>query len=128
MSLTDAVSTTVDALKLDGVDAALVALLRRWAREVDAAAAVRAQADRTVADVLDDQGPDSALYERVTALRAKLGERECLDRLGARVLAALVELNATPRARSNGKAPAAAPTSTGALGKLRGLPSAAGET
>lgn len=116
MSLTEAVAATLDALALDPADAALAELVRLYARQVDQAAAVRAAADKALRAA--EESGDEALIEQVAALRAKLGERETLDRMGKLAHAALVELQATPKSRP--AKPAAAPGG-GALGRLRAV-------
>lgn len=122
MTLREAVDQTVDALALPDVEAgaaaALVDLARRYAAEIDGAAAVAARASRLVSDVLGEEGAESALYERVEAIAAKLGEREALERLGRSLQSALVELMATPKAR--GVKPGAASSGASRLQGLRG--------
>lgn len=116
MSMIDALDTTLAALEPGDVDAAAAELARLYARQLDQAAAIRAQADKTLRAA--EREGDDALIEQVAALRAKLGERECVDRIGARFHALLAELLATPKSRP---AKTAAPASTGALGKLRAV-------
>lgn len=107
------VDRTVAALPRADTDAAAVHLARLLAQQIDDRAAVARAAAKALRDAAADG--DDALVEQVEALRARLGEREALDKLGARLLAVLVELQATPRAR--GKAPAALPGG-GKLGQL----------
>lgn len=116
MSLLEAVDATLGALSLADEDAALAELTRLYARQVDQAAAVRSAADRALRDA--EREGDEELIEQVRALRAKLSERDTLDRIGQRVHAALIELQATPKQRP---ARPAAPAGGGALGKLRAV-------
>lgn len=111
MLLLESVEKTVDALPIHDIDAAIVHLAQLYADEVDNAAAWRARADRAARTVREEHGDDSALYEEVEALRAKLSERAALLALGKQLQSALVELGATPRSRAaksgtpNGAAP-----------------------
>ncbi len=113
----DAVESTLAALDLPPVHAAAVELARAYADELDGAAAWRARADRAVQTAREQLGDDSALYEEVTALRAKLSERTALAVIGKQQHALLAELLATPKARPAAAAP---PASGGALSVLRG--------
>jgi hypothetical protein len=101
-----------------------VHLAQLVAEQIDRAGAIARSASKLARDTAAELGTDSALHERVQALRAKVGERDAVDRLGARLLAVLVELGATPRSRAKDGAPTgpAAPVVT-ALGRLRGVPS-----
>lgn len=96
--LADAVARTVQSFAESDVDAAAMALADLLARQIDGAAAVARQADKVLAAIGDDE-EDADAREMVQALRAKLTERDTLDKLGARLLAVLVELQATPKAR-----------------------------
>lgn len=111
-TLLASVDRTVEALPKSDADAAVVHLAQLLAREIDERQAVARAAARALRAALD--ADDEALVEQVESLRAKLGEREALDRLGARLASVLVELQATPRAR--GKAAGAA---GGRLTRLR---------
>lgn len=97
MSVLDDVNVTVTALGVETIDAAAVALAKMYARQLDQAAVVRAQAERAFKSA--ERDGDEALMEQVTMLRTKLSERETVDRIGARLHALLVELQATPKAR-----------------------------
>ena len=117
LSLLDAVDVTIGALTPAAVDAAAVDLARLYARQIDQAATVRAQADKALRAAERDGDPN--LVELVAALRAKLGERDTLDRIGARLHALLVELQATPKSRAG--QPAAPVAGSSALGRLRSV-------
>lgn len=114
MSIAEALNATIAALDPAEVDAAAVELARLYARQLDQAAAVAARADRVAREARnrDDEG----FLEEIEALRAKLGEKECVDRIGARFHALLAELQATPKARGNTKPAGAA---GGTLHRLR---------
>lgn len=101
---------TIAALGPTEMDAAAVELARIYARQIDQAAAIQARADKALRSA--EKSGDEALIEQVAALRAKLGERECVDRIGARFHALLVELQATPKARSGAAKPAVKPGGT----------------
>lgn len=122
MTLRESVDRTVGALALPEreaeVSAALVALARRYASEIDGAAAAAAQARRLVADVQREQGPDSALAERVEALAAQVSERAALRELGKLLHAALADLQATPKSRGLKVAPQTGPSP---LARLRAV-------
>ncbi|GEL17676.1 hypothetical protein [Pseudonocardia asaccharolytica] len=117
MSLLESVGESLAALDLGEADAAVAHLARLYATQIDRAGAAAAQADKALR--LAERDGDEALMELIAALKTKLAERDTLDRLGARLHAALVELQATPRSR-----PSRADSGAGA-GKLRGLRAAA---
>ncbi|MHA6626896.1 hypothetical protein ACU61A_15785 [Pseudonocardia sichuanensis] len=114
--LLESVDRTVAALATTDADAAVVHLAQLLAREIDQAGTVARAAAKALRDAAADG--DEALVEQVTALRTKLGEREALDRIGARLATLLVELQATPKARA-AKGPAAPPAAGGKLAGLR---------
>lgn len=114
VTMLHAVETTVAALTANDLDVAAVELARLYARQLDGAAAARRAADKALAAAWASD--DLALVEQVSALRAKLGERACIDRIGARLHALLESLQATPKARAGVKA---LPSQTGTLHRLR---------
>lgn len=114
MALADSLDETIAALDPQEIDAAALELARIYARQLDQAAIVRVQAEK-VARAAGKTG-DESLIEEMAALRAKLGERECVDRIGARFHALLVDLQAVPKART-GQKPAV--KGGGTLHKLR---------
>lgn len=119
MSLTDDLDASLTATGLDDRDRALAGLARAYARELDGAAAAESRARRLAEDVTREQGPDSALHERVAHVVAQLTRRQALDRIGARYHAALVELLATPKVRTGAKPVAPRTAEDSPLGKLR---------
>ncbi len=114
MPMLQAVDTTIAALSGDDIDTAAVELARLYARQLDQTAAIRRAADKALAEAV--ASGDETLIEQVVALRAKLGEQACVDRIGARLHALLESLQATPKARG-GVRPA--PSKTGTLHRLR---------
>lgn len=96
------VDRTVAALATVDADAALVHLVQLYAAEIDGAAAWRDRADRHARRVREQLGDESALYEETAALAAALSQRSALLAVGKALHAALVELTASPKARSAG--------------------------
>lgn len=94
-----AVQASIDALDLEDADQAVAKLALRYARELDQASAVAAQAGR----VLDRISSDSDDFELVSALKAKLSARSAVENIGPRLLNALDAIGATPKARKNSK-------------------------
>lgn len=102
MSLADALEVTVSALDPIELDTAAVELARIYARQLDSAAATAARAERVLREA-KNRHSDDILIEEIDVLRRKLGEKECVDRIGARFHALLAELKATPKARGDVK-------------------------
>lgn len=118
MTMLDSVEATLTALELDEIDKAAGELARTYARQLDIAAAVRGQADRAVIKAI--KSGDEEVIEMMQALRAKLGERDTVDRIGRALAALLVELQATPKARGAKAGPKRqAAASSGALHLVR---------
>lgn len=121
MSMRDEVAATLAALPLVESDRAARELALTYAQQLDTVGAVRAQADKAVREAM--KSGDELLAEMVTALRAKLSERDTVDRIGKNLLALLDALGGTPKARAEldkktgGKRPAA--PSGGMLAQLR---------
>ncbi len=105
MSLLEQVETTLAALALGDEDQAAAELTRLLAGHIDGAAAAAARADKALR-MVETSGND-VLIELVQALKARVAEGATLDKLGARVLATLVELQATPKSRGAKAAPPA---------------------
>lgn len=96
-TLSTALDRTLGALQLDDAAAAAARLAQMVARHLDSAAATAKLADQALYTAREDG--DLEVVDMVAALRAKLGERAALDRLGARLASLLIELQATPRSR-----------------------------
>lgn len=105
------VEETLGKLPLQPEDAALAELARQYARTVDRAAAIAADAARIPFD------PDSA--EAVEQLRKRVAAHTTMSDLGPKLLAALDALGATPKARAVVGKPAPA-GSASKLAALRG--------
>lgn len=114
MTMLEAVETTFDAMAREDIDTAAIALARIYAKQLDQAAIIRRQADKALA-AAEDSG-DETLIEQVAALRAKVSEQGCIDRIGQRLHNLLIELQATPKSRGGTK-PAVA--TGGTLHQLR---------
>jgi hypothetical protein len=109
-----ATETTLAALQLPDSDAALAALVRLYAAELDRAEERGRQLDVVLGKLSRQREPDA--YEALSIARSMLSARNTLDRLGGRLHAGLAELRATPRSRPMlaPHAPTASP-----LGRLR---------
>lgn len=120
-NLRDAVDETVAALPREATDSALIAYVEALADEIDERERVATYAAAAIRKY--DEDPERygiEIGEALGALKAKLSARDTLDRLGARLHAALVELGASPRARAKGEAPKAAKIGSSALSLMRG--------
>lgn len=96
--LTPALEEALQALEIRPEDGATVALVRRYAADLDEAnvvAASLAKALRQLRREVDDE-----LYDRLAALATRIEDTTVLGLLGPKLLAALTELGMTPRARA----------------------------
>lgn len=109
-----AVATSLAALDLPPSDAALAALVRLYARQLDAAEARDARWERLLDKIERADDPDA--YEALIIARGMLSTRATCDKIGSRLQIGLDALRATPRARP--LAPPRAPD-TSPLGRLR---------
>lgn len=100
--LAPAVDETLGNLDLSPQDAALARLAQQYARTIDQAAAIAAQAARLPFD------PDTA--EAVEQLRKRVSAQVTMADLGPKLLAALDALQATPKSRAQAGKPAPAGT------------------
>jgi len=118
--LRDAVETSTAALPLQPQDGALREYALMLAESIDERDRLADIADRALQRAEREYGEEGVeVTDELRALRAKLSARETLDKLGARLHAALVELGASPRARAEGKAPKLA-TSSSKLAAIKG--------
>lgn len=122
--LAPALTTSLAALDLADEDQAAAKLAESYARALDSAAGMEAQARKVLRDAA---GLDEDLLARVEALTQALGARKALAEIGPKLTALLVELGATPKARaalSKGRPPESAPDSTeaGLLSLVQGVP------
>ncbi len=114
-----AVDQTLEAIDVAPEEAAAAELARQLASEIDDAATAERWATLALRQVADDDDPDAELEELIRGLKAKVSRRDALVRVGQRLEAVLVQLQATPAAR--GKAASAGPPRVaGALTALRG--------
>jgi hypothetical protein len=112
--LAPAVEKTIAALALPPSDAALAALVRAFAVEIDASHRRAERFERLLDRIERQDEPDA--YEALMIARGLLSSRAALDKIGARIQTGLDALRATPRARP--VAPPRAPD-TSPLGRLR---------
>lgn len=124
MSMRDEISVTLGELHLGPVHSGASELALLYARQLDTAAAVRAQADRALAKAYESGDPD--LIEEMVSLRAKLSERDCVNQIGRGLMLLLDRLNATPKAmaeldKMKGHGGRQTPPSSGALARLRAV-------
>lgn len=115
--LADAVATTLAALELSDADQAAAELARQLADEIDSAERNERVAERAL--YLAEQSDSVELEDLIRTLRAKASHRDAIVRVGQRLEAVLVQLQATPAARGKA-ASSTAPFVGGALSVLRG--------
>lgn len=114
--LRTALDTTLAALELADRDQAAAELARQLASEIDEAERAEYFAERALEKIDQDAEPEVADLIRV--LRTKAGHRDAIVRVGQRLEAVLVQLQATPAAA--GKAGAPVLSAGGPLAVLRG--------
>lgn len=107
-----AVEETLEHVVLQPEDAALARLALSYARTIDKAAAIAAQADRIPFD------PDTA--EEIKKLKAKVSAHATMADLGPKLQACLDALGATPKARAQNGKPAKGGSGPSKLSALRG--------
>ena len=113
-TLGPAVAASLAALALPPSDAALAALVRAYAHELDASYRRAERFERLLDRIDRTDDPDA--YEALIIARGLLSHRAALDKIGSRLQVGLDALRATPRARP--MAPPRAPD-TSPLGRLR---------
>lgn len=113
-----AVHETIGQLGLDAVDAAAVALARRYAALIDNAApdAKYREPLRKLGAAIDPA--DTAALDALDRIRDALAEHSVASDLGPKLLAALSALGATPAARAARKGGTGAPIA-GRLAAIR---------
>jgi uroporphyrinogen-III synthase len=104
-------------------DVAAEELARRYAHDIDDAAVVSTQAAKALRELAGQI--DHELYSRVAALFDRIESTAVLATLGPKLLAVLVELGMTPRARADTTRKGGAPNVGGTpsespIGRLRG--------
>jgi hypothetical protein len=96
--LAPALAATISALQLtDDRDAAVVRLAERYVATIDLAANLAAEAERILARVDPD---DLTVLDQLAALAVRVERQAVLEKLGPKLLQALVALQATPAARA----------------------------
>jgi hypothetical protein len=94
-ALTESFGTLDTAPDRDGAARELALI---FARQIDKAAAIRAQADKALK--LAEQNGDDALTEMVRSLKAKVSEQGTIATIGARLQASIDSLLMSPKARA----------------------------
>jgi hypothetical protein len=116
-----AVDASLDAIEIDPKDQGAAELARQLASAIDAAEKAERWASRAL--VAFDEDPDNHdmpdLEEMIKALKAKVSHRDALVRVGQRLEAVLVQLQATPGSRGKAATPPSR-TLGGPLSLLRG--------
>lgn len=80
--------------------AATVALARRYATELDEAVVISTRAHKALRKLADCDDVDTELFEQFEALAARIEATHTAALIGPKLLAALEQLNLTPKARS----------------------------
>lgn len=119
--LLPAVSETLEALDLSAEDAAAARLAEVYAKQLDRAGAIEAQAGKVLQKAIEDDA-DTELLELVGALKAKLSAQTTLAAIGPKLHDVLTSLGATPKARAS--LPKGGPARGGALAAIRSARSA----
>lgn len=95
--LAPAVAETIDKLATSAEDAGAIALAKRYAREIDEAAVIRASLTKALREL---EQLDQDLHDKFLTLAVQIEETAVLGNLGPKLLATLESLGATPAARS----------------------------
>lgn len=98
-SILTALTTALRKAPPDDQDAATVALAKRYALELDDAAVVSTAMTKALRQ-LSKAEVDVELFEKFEALAARIEEAHVAATIGPKLLAALEQLNMTPKARS----------------------------
>lgn len=96
-SVLTALRSALRELEPSRLDAATVALAKRYARELDDAAVVSASLTKAMRE-LESLDPD--LHDRFLSLATRIEETAVAASIGPKLLAALEQLQMTPRSRS----------------------------
>jgi hypothetical protein len=119
MTLTTELNKALKILKPDARDAATVALARRYAKELDDAAKISKQLVKPLRDLLE---LDPDLHDRFLSLATRIEETAVAATIGPKMLAALEQLQMTPRARvqlMKGNSNVGSPSPNSPLDELR---------
>jgi hypothetical protein len=93
-----ALDDALSSLTIRPEDGATVALVRRYAADLDEASVVAATLAKALRDLRGEV--DLELFDRFAALATRIEDTTVLGLLGPKLLAALTELGMTPRARA----------------------------
>lgn len=93
-----ALDDALHGLTIRPEDGATVALARRYAADLDDASVVAASLAKALRDLRGEVALE--LYDRFAALATRIEDTTVLGLLGPKLLAALMELGMTPRARA----------------------------
>ena len=120
-SVLTALHTALRARTPSDADAATVALAKRYALELDDAATISRDVAKVLREILQSGQDD--LYDKLVVLAIRIEEVNVAATIGPKLLAALDQLQLTPKARSGvvqaGKTTSADPGRS-ALDELRG--------
>lgn len=94
-----AVEVALEAADLGKMDAAAVALARRYASDIDEASVLSVAANKLLRECRAWLEP--ATYDRLAAQVARIEETTVLALLGPKLVQVLAELGLTPRARAD---------------------------
>lgn len=98
-SILTALQQALKAVPPPAQDAAVVALAKRYALELDDADVISTAATKALRD-LAKEDVDDALFEKFEALAARIEEVHVAGLIGPKLLAALEQLQLTPKARN----------------------------
>lgn len=116
--LRTALETTLEALELKPRDQAAAELARQLASEIDDAERAEHYAERALERI--DQDAEPELADLIRVLRTKAGHRDAIVRVGQRLEAVLVQLQATPAAMAKASTGGPVLPAGGPLAVLRG--------
>jgi hypothetical protein len=115
--LRDAVHAVVAELTLTPADGPLVALVQRYAKEIELSVALTAEAEELSAKAALEG--DFFLARDVATLRAKVERGEVVAKIGPLLNRALSDLLAAPAARAKAAGGKPSPAAAGRLAQLR---------
>jgi hypothetical protein len=115
--LRDAVHAVLAELTPTALDGPLVALVQRYAKEIEHAIELVVEAER-LAEAAAEEG-DFYLSQEVQRLKRKIEKAEIVAKIGPLLNKALGDLLATPAARAGASKAGASPAAAGRLASLR---------
>lgn len=123
-SILTALQAALKASPPPACDAATVALAKRYALELDESAVISTAATKALRDLMQIDEVDDELFEKFERLAARIEETHVAGLIGPKLLAALEQLNLTPKARNAVLTPGGGDGGDGGstpLGHLRAL-------